>query len=332
VATNGRRATASGGGFSLIELLIVVAIIAALVGGAVPFFQDNLAESQRTKAKEDLTIIRNAVALYEQREGKLLIGTSLLPLVGQYLQELPADPWGNAYLYEGSVGFLGTYGADALPGGTGGDQDIVYGGLERNGESFAIKPVFPRRVQYQGSWGRPEGPDAPGAFATGNKLIVTFTRPVYESAPDQLVDDLILVDPGSEFSHLMSNATTWHPDTWRSAADGFWGSEVDRLHRPELGILVVRASIGNKDKPDAFPLRPSTRFTVRHLDDDYSPTAPPGTPLTLIATYTPDADPASPLDPAVYGSGALEFHTAVFPPPDMISLDQEVRGIPIERY
>ena len=121
-------------GFSLIELLIVVAIIAALVGVAVPMFQKNIQEAHRAKANQDLDTIRNAITLHDS-QNKPLIGTDLKPLLGRYLQELPRDPWGNEYRYlvpgsHGGAYDLYSLGADGEPGGEGTDVDIGSWNLE----------------------------------------------------------------------------------------------------------------------------------------------------------------------------------------------------------
>jgi general secretion pathway protein G len=145
-------------GFSLIELLIVVAIIAALVGVAVPFFQDNLSDAQKTKARQDLDVIRSAINLHDA-QNRPLIGSSLAPLKGRYLQEVPKDPWGNEYLLDADIGLLMCFGGDAQGGGEGIDQDLYF----RYKPDLAIK-----RVQYDGTWGTAK-PDA--------QVIVTMTKP-----------------------------------------------------------------------------------------------------------------------------------------------------------
>ena len=324
---NSRRRLQRGAGFSLIELLIVVAIIAALVGVAVPFFQDNLAEAQRTKAAEDLEIINKAVVLYEQKAGKLLLGTSLKPLLGRYMQELPEDPWGNPYLYEGSVGFLGSYGADALPGGTGGDQDIIKGGAQGGGVNFTMLPVFMRRVQYQGPWGRPAQHTAPGKYATGSKFIITYTRPFSIADPDNAMQDFSFYSEQPDKTYdavLLSDATSWLPGTWLAADDSGYGAEVDPLHKPHEGIFVIRCDVENRQNPAAVPVRPSSRMTNRH------PMDPPSVALQLESTYSPGADPASPMDPAVYGAVVADWMPEVLgPPEDTIT---GLVGLRIERY
>lgn len=101
-------------GFTLLELLIVVAILAVLVALAMPFFQDYLAQSRITAAKADLTAYQKALASYDQLEVSMFgynTTDSFPTLIGKYIQDFrafatqpaPLDPWGNPYeLYTSS--------------------------------------------------------------------------------------------------------------------------------------------------------------------------------------------------------------------------------------
>jgi general secretion pathway protein G len=305
----------------------VVAIIAALVGVAVPFFQDNIAEARRAKAGEDLEVIKKAVVLYEQKQGKLLLGTALSPLLGRFMQEIPVDPWGNPYLFEGNVGFLGSYGADALPGGTGGDQDIIVGGTQGGGINFTMLPVFMRRAQYQGAWGRPALYDSVNKYATGSKFILTYTRPFSISDPDNSMVDFRLLSENYDKTYsaaLMSDPSSWVPNTWKAADNTAFAGLIDPLHRPHEGVFVIRCNEENRQTPTAVPVRPSSRITNRH------PTDPPGTDLTLVSTYTPNGNPSSPMDPAVYGAVVADWMPEILgPPEDKVT---GLVGLRVERY
>ncbi len=112
-------------GFSLIELLIVVAISAALVGVAVPWFQDHLAATRRAKVGQDLDELARGIHRYAQEKRTLLGGSSLAPLVGAVIHELPLDAWGNPYVFDGNLGVVGSLGADARQGGEGEDADLM---------------------------------------------------------------------------------------------------------------------------------------------------------------------------------------------------------------
>lgn len=110
---------------TLLTVLIVLQILAGLVGIAVPYFQSGLSVAQPTLARQDLEVLKKALVLHRTHEGDILAGQDLAPLVGRYLQELPSDPWGNPYLYDSEFGVVATLGADALPGGSGGDTDVL---------------------------------------------------------------------------------------------------------------------------------------------------------------------------------------------------------------
>ncbi len=143
-----RRSARRSRGFSLIEIMAVVVIMAllmSLVGTAV-FGQLDKAriETTRTQIKQ----IESALAFYHMDNGhfptseqglQALINpptTGRAPRTyrpGGYLQgkKLPADAWGEQFLYE-SPGSenpesydIWSYGADGQPGGEGTDQDII---------------------------------------------------------------------------------------------------------------------------------------------------------------------------------------------------------------
>jgi len=79
----------------------------------------------KTDARQDLEVIRMAIDLHDA-QNKPLTGSSLEPLLGRYLQEIPTDPWGGEYLLNTDVGFILCFGADGKPGGSGADEDIYF--------------------------------------------------------------------------------------------------------------------------------------------------------------------------------------------------------------
>ena len=134
---------------NLVELLVVVAIIAALVGVAVPMSQPGIAPCHRAKALQDLDTLRTAITLYDS-QNRPLTGTSLSPLTPRYLQELPKDPWGNEYMLDASLGLITSFAADQRVGGTDEDADLVV----RYKSALEI-----RRVTCSRGGGRPPGLD-----------------------------------------------------------------------------------------------------------------------------------------------------------------------------
>lgn len=129
-------------GFSLIELLIVVAIIAMLAGFVAPKYFSRIAISERQVARAQIDNLEKAMTQYRLDTGRYpdaAQGFQALASApsgenrwrGPYLKKtLTLDPWGNAYIYklldeDGTPPYLIiSYGHDGHPGGDGEDADI----------------------------------------------------------------------------------------------------------------------------------------------------------------------------------------------------------------
>jgi general secretion pathway protein G len=83
-------------GFSLIEMLITVGILAALMGLAMPYYRDYIGESRRSVMKANFFALRKAVMEYHADTGKYPADANALIVLTQppnrYLLELPIDP------------------------------------------------------------------------------------------------------------------------------------------------------------------------------------------------------------------------------------------------
>lgn len=130
-------------GFTLMEIMVVVVIIGILAALIVPNVVGRQEQAQRVKAEQDLRALESALDLYrmdnfrypttEQGLQALVENPGYPPEPrnynpGGYIKRLPADPWGNEYVYL-SPGQNGPYdlsslGADGRPGGEGSDADI----------------------------------------------------------------------------------------------------------------------------------------------------------------------------------------------------------------
>jgi general secretion pathway protein G len=82
-------------GFTLIEMIIVISIIAILVGIAVPVYNIHLRHAREAVLKEDLYSMRNAIDQYTQDKLKAPQDLSDLVSAG-YLHALPKDPFTNS--------------------------------------------------------------------------------------------------------------------------------------------------------------------------------------------------------------------------------------------
>lgn len=123
-------------GFTLIELMVVVVILAVLAGLVVPNLMDRPDEARIVKAKQDISAVSSALKLYkldnfvypttDQGLEALVKAPTDEPVPKNWknlLDSVPVDPWGNPYLYlspgEHGAFDLFTYGADGVDGGEG---------------------------------------------------------------------------------------------------------------------------------------------------------------------------------------------------------------------
>lgn len=93
-------------GFSLIELMVVVTLMAVLVGIGTVYVMGRLAEGKISTARTQAFEIAKALDLYRLQTGSYPATTEGLdplanPPRGEPLMEkVPLDPWGRPYNYE----------------------------------------------------------------------------------------------------------------------------------------------------------------------------------------------------------------------------------------
>lgn len=79
------------GGFTLVELLVVLAILATLLAIAAPRYLDGVDRAKEATLKTDLRVMREAIDKHRGDTGRL--PDSLQALVtGRYLRDVPVDP------------------------------------------------------------------------------------------------------------------------------------------------------------------------------------------------------------------------------------------------
>ena len=82
-------------GFTLIELIIVIAMISILLGVMVPIYKVHVLHANEAVLKEDLYNMRQAIDQYTQDKGKA--PQALDDIVsGGYLHAIPKDPFTHA--------------------------------------------------------------------------------------------------------------------------------------------------------------------------------------------------------------------------------------------
>ncbi|MFK8018323.1 MAG: type II secretion system major pseudopilin GspG [Pseudomonadales bacterium] len=138
-----RPVVSKQGGFSLIEIMVVVVIMGILVSLVAPNVLNSVDDARIQKAQADFKAIETALNLYrldnytyptsDQGLQALVSQPNSEPAApnwktGGYLPELPVDPWGSPYLYlspgEHGQADVYTLGADRTPGGEGQNTDI----------------------------------------------------------------------------------------------------------------------------------------------------------------------------------------------------------------
>lgn len=128
-------------GFTLLELLVVVAIIGLLAGYVGPRYFSQIGKAETKTARAQIDALEKALDHYRLDVGRYpsteqgLAALNTKPSgvskwAGPYLKkDIPLDPWGRAYLYKapGEHGDfdLYSYGRDGRPGGSGEDADVT---------------------------------------------------------------------------------------------------------------------------------------------------------------------------------------------------------------
>ncbi len=99
------------GAFTLVEMLLVVTIIGILAAIVIPKMVGRSEQAREVAAKADIASIKTQLDAFEVDNGYYPKGNNgLNDLVqaprdarnwhGPYLERIPTDPWGNAYIYQ----------------------------------------------------------------------------------------------------------------------------------------------------------------------------------------------------------------------------------------
>tara|TARA_B100000575_G_C22877841_1_gene511729 strand:+ start:276 stop:683 length:408 start_codon:yes stop_codon:yes gene_type:complete len=123
------------GGFTLIEILVVMAIIGMLAVMVAPNIFTQQVGAQRDAALSQVAALETALDTYrldvgqypDSLEGLVQNDSGRAAWNGPYLRrQVPLDPWGNYFAYDsdGRDFTLFSYGPDGEQGGEGDDADI----------------------------------------------------------------------------------------------------------------------------------------------------------------------------------------------------------------
>lgn len=146
IGRQGRAPSPRRSGFTLIEIMVVITVIAILATLVAPNVFRHVGTAMDATARSQIEMLGAALDAYRLDNGRypttqqglqaLVSAPSSDPRPrnwrGPYLRkDVPLDPWNNAYVYRSPGeanpnGFdLMSYAADGRPGGEGDDADIT---------------------------------------------------------------------------------------------------------------------------------------------------------------------------------------------------------------
>jgi len=128
-------------GFTLLEIIVVITIIAVLAAYIAPKVAGRADDARISKVKNDIQVLEGALELYRldnftyptSEQGLQALVTNPADLKnwksGGYVKKLRKDPWGFEYHFsrpgrDNSDYDLYSYGADNAEGGEGSDADV----------------------------------------------------------------------------------------------------------------------------------------------------------------------------------------------------------------
>ena len=137
-----RRGGRRAGGFSLAEIMLVIAIIGLLAGLVTVNVRSHLIRAKQNLARHEMRTVMDALETFNMTYSRYPTNDEGLKILAQPTEKLPEgpltaepkDPWDRSYQYNSPGASrpyeLICYGADGREGGQGADADITSEQLE----------------------------------------------------------------------------------------------------------------------------------------------------------------------------------------------------------
>jgi general secretion pathway protein G len=112
-------------GFTLVELMIVIIILAVLTGIAVPSYMALRNRARESATESEMKNIATALELHQADLEDYPTTAEYPAAIQTYMDPVPAnDDWGNAYAYTSADGSSYTLDSTGADGAAGGGDDL----------------------------------------------------------------------------------------------------------------------------------------------------------------------------------------------------------------
>lgn len=134
--------------FSFVELILAMVVLTLLVSIGISEWGVYQNRSRHDIAVQKLKTISDAIQRYQLEHNTAKYPyPDITPLVGTYIEQDEADPWGNEYLVNTQTGAVYSCGGDGVDNGGEGDDVVAYYQAQRDAAPNPVKSLQARQSQ-----------------------------------------------------------------------------------------------------------------------------------------------------------------------------------------
>ena len=255
-------------GFSLVEIMIVVAIIGILVAALLPQLGEMINGARKSSAERSMNAIKDAIVRFNASEPREL--EDLNWLVPRYLAEIKPDPWGTPYSFLADDGVIISYGPDRRA-----HSDLMHPDNRDNIEVYYKPPlqILSAKMTLDKNGNR--------RFNNGDRFTIFLTKPARTTALPASGDfefvDRYEIDTANEI--LLGNFSTYSPPAgtppYVRDLGGSGGGEITLTYVDPRAVKPPYDKSHDDGYPETGGLRGNPRydsaitFEVKIADDRY---------------------------------------------------------------